>query len=116
MVPATEVNTIPCGGVDNTGDGCQEVFPRSDGSNCHKCKRIHAAKNEEERQALIKVIFSVYSLVHVLMLPVFSRVFFSAVSVACAEPPSATHVEVVNASVHLLPLVLDWYLRLTALF
>ncbi|KAJ7126923.1 kinase-like domain-containing protein [Mycena epipterygia] len=41
---SSAVNTLPCGGLGNTADGCTEIFPRAPpGLLCQKCQKIKAA-------------------------------------------------------------------------
>lgn len=35
-------NSIPCGGIDNEKNGCQEIFPRNTSDICQKCKKLNA--------------------------------------------------------------------------
>jgi hypothetical protein len=49
-------NTIPCGGENNSSDGCQEIFPRSKGELCQKCKKLNApGLSDKDKADILKV-------------------------------------------------------------
>jgi hypothetical protein len=50
-------NIVPCGGIDNVDDGCQEVFPRGDSGLCSKCRKLAAPDlSEVDRENILKVL------------------------------------------------------------
>lgn len=49
-------NIVPCGGIDNVDDGCQEVFPRGSGGLCSKCRKLAVPDlSEVDRENILKV-------------------------------------------------------------
>jgi hypothetical protein len=52
------MNSDPCGGADNEGDGCGVVFPNMapGGSHCSLCKKLKAPGLTAEAKAELLVI------------------------------------------------------------
>ena len=49
-------NTIPCGGEDNSSNGCQEIFPRSKGEVCQKCRKLNTpGLSDKDKDDILKV-------------------------------------------------------------
>jgi hypothetical protein len=58
------MNTEPCGGVDNEGDGCGVVFARRilTGPHCPLCKKLKVPGLSAEAKVEIEVCGSLYQL------------------------------------------------------
>ncbi|KAJ7652423.1 kinase-like domain-containing protein [Mycena polygramma] len=56
---ATPPNVTPCGGIDNAGDGCTEIYPRAPpGLLCQLCQKVKAAPTAALKQTLRETMFS----------------------------------------------------------